>query len=61
MSRVSCAAQIPPEIQPLFDRFVARFENQARALAHSPPVFRHVYARYSASFAATSTTGRSSN
>jgi len=43
MSRVAHAEQIPTELQPLFDQFGERFENQARALALSPPVFRHVY------------------
>lgn len=43
MARVSYVEQIPEPLQPLFNRFADRFENQARALAHSPPVFRHVY------------------
>jgi len=43
MSRVSYLEQVPTALQPLFDRFTERFANQARALAHSPPVFRHVY------------------
>lgn len=43
MSRVSRVEQVPTALQALFDQFKERFENQARALAHSPPVFHHVY------------------
>jgi uncharacterized peroxidase-related enzyme len=48
MARVSriTDAQLPQELQFLFALFAlgdGQFENQARALAHAPAVFRHVY------------------
>lgn len=47
MARVSYVSdeQLPPELRPLYAVFArdGNFENQARALAHAPAVFRHVY------------------
>jgi uncharacterized peroxidase-related enzyme len=47
MARVSYLrdTEIGADLRPLFDLFAGKgqFENQARALAHSPAVFRHVY------------------
>lgn len=47
MARVSSASEenLPPELRPLYALFAhdGNFENQARALAHAPAVFRHVY------------------
>jgi uncharacterized peroxidase-related enzyme len=47
MARVSYVSEeeLPAELRPLYEVFAydGNFENQARALAHAPPVFRHVY------------------
>ena len=47
MARVSYVSEenLPPELRPLYEVFAhdGNFENQARALAHAPAVFRHVY------------------
>lgn len=47
MARVSDASEenLPPELRALYAVFAhdGNFENQARALAHAPAVFRHVY------------------
>jgi uncharacterized peroxidase-related enzyme len=47
MARVSYLQdnEIGADLRPLFDLFAGtgQFENQARVLAHSPAVFRHVY------------------
>jgi uncharacterized peroxidase-related enzyme len=47
MARVSYVGEenLPPELRPLYAVFAhdGNFENQARALAHAPAVFRHVY------------------
>jgi uncharacterized peroxidase-related enzyme len=46
MARVSYLrdTEIGADLRPLFDLFAgAGFENQARVLAHSPEVFRHLY------------------
>jgi uncharacterized peroxidase-related enzyme len=47
MARVSYVSEddLPAELRPLYAVFAhdGHFENQARALAHAPAVFRHVY------------------
>jgi len=46
MPRVSYAdeSKLAPELRPLYELFAAaQFENQARVLAHSAPVLRHLY------------------